>query len=110
MAKAKSKKKDAAQQIMGVASIAMPGPAREIVTSRWGARLSLVVVAVLVASGILSLQWVDGKPRVKVDRERAAEVEHNLEQRVETRLGHADEKHDVKDWVSDRWNHRKKQQ
>ena len=107
---AKSKKKTTSQQIMGIAAIAMPAPIRDIVVSRWGARLSLVLAAAMIASGILTLQWKDGKPHVQVNRERAAEVEHNLEHRVEHRLGQAEEKPDAKEWLNDRWNHLKKQQ
>jgi hypothetical protein len=106
---AKSKKKTTAQQIMGIAAIAMPAPIRDIVVSRWGARLSLVLAAAMIASGILTLQWTDGKPHVQVNRERAVEVQHNLEHRVEHRLGQAEEKPDAKEWLNDHWNHLKKQ-
>ena len=106
---AKAKKKTPAQQVMGVAAMAMPSPVRDIVGSRWGARFSLMVAGVLLASGILTLQWTDGRPHVEVDRDRAAEVEHNLEHRLENRLGKAEEKPGAKAWVSDRWNRLTKQ-
>lgn len=90
---ARSRKKTAAQHVMGIASMAMPAPMRDIVTSRWGARLSLVVVAGLVSSGVLSVDWTDGKPHVQVNKERAREVENNLEQRFAGRIDQFDNKH-----------------
>lgn len=80
---AKSRKKTTAQQVMGVAAMAMPAPVRDAVTSRWGARLSLLIGAALVASGVVTLQWTDGKPKVQIDRERAREIEQRVEHRVE---------------------------
>ena len=90
---ARSRKKTAAQHVMGVASMAMPAPLRDIVTTRWGARLSLVVVAAMVSSGVLSVDWTDGKPHVQVNKERAREVENNLEQRLAGRVDQFDDKH-----------------
>ena len=89
----RSRKKTAAQHVMGVASMAMPAPLRDIVTTRWGARLSLVVVAAMVSSGVLSVDWTDGKPHVQVNKERAREVENNLEQRLAGRVDQFDDKH-----------------
>ena len=90
---ARSRKKTAAQHVMGVASMAMPAPLRDIVTTRWGARLSLLVVAAMVSSGVLSVDWTDGKPHVQVNKERAREVENNLEQRLAGRVDQFDDKH-----------------
>ena len=90
---ARSRKKTAAQHVMGVASMAMPAPLRDIVTTRWGARLSLVAVAAMVSSGVLSVDWTDGKPHVQVNKERAREVENNLEQRLAGRVDQFDDKH-----------------
>ena len=90
---ARSRKKTAAQHVMGVASMAMPAPLRDIVTTRWGARLSLVAVAAMVSSGALSVDWTDGKPHVQVNKERAREVENNLEQRLAGRVDQFDDKH-----------------
>lgn len=105
MAKSKKKSKTAAQQVMGVASTTMPSPVRGIVTSRWGAPVFLVVAAALIASGIVTLQWSNGRPHVKVDRERATEVEHKLEERVEQFEGnHAD-----KGRITERFKFGKKQ-
>ncbi len=82
---AKSRKKTTAQQVMGVAAMAMPAPVRDAVTSRWGARLSLLIGAALVASGVVTLQWSDGKPKVQINRERALEIEHRVQQFEEQR-------------------------
>jgi hypothetical protein len=105
----KSKKKTIAQQIMGVAAIAMPAPVRDVVVSRWGARVSLALAGVLIASGVLTLQWTDGKPHVQVNRERAVEVEHKLKDLAETRAEKFQQEHSAKESMTDRWNLHKKQ-
>ena len=90
---ARSRKKTTAQHVMGVAAMAMPTPLRDIVTTRWGARLSLLVAAALAGSGVLSVDWTDGKPHVQVNKDRAREVENTLEQRIAGGVDQFDDKH-----------------
>jgi hypothetical protein len=104
---ARSKKKTPAQQVMSVAAIALPAPVRDAVVSRWGARISLIVAAALLASGILTVQWTDGKPHVEVNRERAQQAEHLLEERAEQRLHEFQHQHEDQGGLADRWGFRK---
>lgn len=104
MARARKNAKTPAQHVMGAASMTLPAPLRAIVTTRWGARLSLIVAAALIGSGVISLQWTDGKPHVQIDRQRAAEVEQKFEQRVE-RFEAEHGKNDRKnDRMTNNWN------
>lgn len=96
MAKPRKKKQTVSQQIMGIAAMAMPAPLRDVVTSRWGARLSLLVAAALLATGIVSLQWTDGRPQVRFNRQRATEVKQSLEQ--------FEGQHRERERFTDRWD------
>jgi hypothetical protein len=80
---AKSRKKSLSQQAVGVATMGMPAPARKILSSRIGALLVVIVIPVLFATGIISVQWENGRPKVSFNRERAVEVEQKAAQRIE---------------------------
>jgi hypothetical protein len=82
MAKRKTKK-TAAQQVVGTAAMGLPSPVRNAVGSRWGAPLAILVAIALFASGVVTIDWTGGRPHLKVDRERAQEVRHELRDDVE---------------------------
>jgi hypothetical protein len=73
MARRKTKKL-VSQQIVGTAAAGLPEPCRQVLGSRWGARLALLLVAALFATGIATLDWSTGWPKLKINRERAQEV------------------------------------
>lgn len=77
MAKRKAKK-DAAQQLVGAAAMGLPAPIRTTLASRWGSRLAILVAIALFASGVATIDWTGGRPHLKIDRERAQEVRHEL--------------------------------
>jgi hypothetical protein len=80
MARTKSRKKTLSQQVVGLAAVGLPGPARDVVASRWGSRLVILLVPVLLASGVLSIYWVNGVPQVSVNKERAAQMGREVQQ------------------------------
>ena len=84
---ARSKQKTLGQQVLGVAAVGMPEPVKKVVASRWGARLCLILFAVLLAAGIVTVQWKDGRPQIKVDQDRAQEVKQNLVRTAESAEG-----------------------
>jgi hypothetical protein len=57
-----------------------PAPVRKVASTRWGSKLVLIGLAALLAKGILSIRWVDGKPQFSFDRQKAAEVKQELTQ------------------------------
>ena len=86
MAKSK-KKKSVAQHAVGMAAIGLPQPVRNVVATRWGARLAIVVALALMATGVATLDWSDGWPKLKIDRQRAQEVRLKVRERVEAVAG-----------------------
>lgn len=82
MAPRKSKKL-VSQQIVGTAASGLPQPIRTVVSSRWGARLAILVVAALFATGIATLDWSEGWPKLKINRERAQEVREEVRHEAE---------------------------
>ena len=80
---AKSRKKTLSQKVVGAATIGMPAPAKKVLASRIGALLIIVAIPVLIGSGIVSVKWENGRPKVSINRERAAAVKQEAAQRIE---------------------------
>jgi hypothetical protein len=77
------KKKTIAQQALGLASPVMPAPVAKVVGTRWGARLFLLMLPFLFATGILTISWNNGIPTVNFDRARAWFVGQQVGRQVE---------------------------
>lgn len=79
---ARSRKKSVSQNLVGLATTGMPEPARKMLGNRLIAKLLILVLPVLFATGILSLQWVNGRPSVQFHRDRAEQVEKRAAERL----------------------------
>ena len=77
------KKQSIAQRAVGLAAPVMPGPVATVVKTRWGARLFILLLPFLFATGILTISWNNGIPTLNFDRARAWLVGQQVGQRVE---------------------------
>lgn len=84
---ARSRKKTLEQRVVGVATLGMPASVQKVARTKWGARIFLLTGAALFSAGILNVQWTDGRPQLKVDRERAKEVKENIVSEIESAEG-----------------------
>lgn len=80
---ARSRKKSISQNLVNVATTGMPQPARKLLGNRWIAKITIFALPVLFATGILSLQWVNGRPSVQFHRDKAKQVEQKAVQRID---------------------------
>jgi deoxyribonuclease-1-like protein len=94
MAGFRRKRKSTAQLAVSLFAFALPFPIRRVITSRLGAPIALLVVTALISSGIFTLQWSSGRPRLEVDRERTAEIKHRVSSRVQSVRNVMGESHD----------------
>jgi len=79
MAKRKSKSKTSmSQQIVGMATMGMPAPVQKVASSKWGSKILLLLVPVLIASGIITISFTGGMPTINVNHDRAAAVGRDL--------------------------------
>ena len=53
--KKKSSKTSYSQQIAGLATIGMPAPVQQVAKSKWGSKLLLLLVPILIASGVITI-------------------------------------------------------
>jgi hypothetical protein len=76
--KSKKSKTSMSQQIAGIATMGMPAPVQKVASSKWGSKILLLLVPILVASGIITISFSGGMPTVNVNHERAAAVGRDL--------------------------------
>ncbi len=80
---ARSRKKTTAQRALKAATAGLPGPVGQLLNSRFGAPLVLLLLAAgLLATGIVTVQWSDGRPSVSIDRQRAAELKETATKKI----------------------------
>ncbi len=75
MARRSKRKPTLSQCLVGVATAGMPPPVRSILGSRLGSLLLMIALPILVITGVVSIQWNSGVPKVSIDRQRAKEIE-----------------------------------
>ena len=65
-----------AQKVVGLATstLPLPAPVQKVAKSRWGARILLFVVPLLIASGVITISWTGGLPSITVNQDRARVV------------------------------------
>lgn len=68
------RKKTVAQRAVGLAAPVMPAPVAKVVGTRWGARVFLLLLPFLLATGIITISWTSGLPMVSFDWARALVV------------------------------------
>jgi|GEM_PF-6192792 len=76
-------KSTVAQQVVGTAAMGMPAPVKGIIATRWGARITLVVIGLALATGILSVQWSGNIPHLQFNKKRAQEVGKEVRHEVD---------------------------
>ncbi len=86
---ARRARKSAAQQVVGLATdvLPVPSPLKRALASKYGAPIVLAIAGAALATGVVSLQWTDGKPNVVIDKERAKQVEEKVVDRIRKRTG-----------------------
>ncbi len=80
MASKKKSKKSLSQQVMGVATMGMPAPVQKVAASKWGSKLLILIVPVLIASGVITISFTGGLPSIQVNEQRAMQVGEELRQ------------------------------
>jgi len=80
MARRRSSKETYAQKVVGLATVGLPSPVQTVAKSRWGSRILLLLIPVLVATGVISISWSGGLPSITVNKDRAAVVGQEVRQ------------------------------
>lgn len=81
--RSKSSSKSLSQFVVGTAAMGLPAPVRDVASTRWGSRLVLIGGALALASGVLTISWDGSIPHLKVNRDRAQEVQKEITAEVQ---------------------------
>jgi hypothetical protein len=88
---AKSTKKTLSQKVVNTATIGMPKPAKKFLGSRIVALLIVVSTPVLIGTGMITVKWENGRPRISINRERTTEIREEAKEQIEEyRESHGD--------------------
>jgi hypothetical protein len=72
------RKKTTKDRLIEAALYAAPAPVRTIASNPTGFRFLLIGGAILMATGILTLDWREGMPQFKFHRDKASQVKQDL--------------------------------
>ncbi|MGI9177798.1 MAG: hypothetical protein ACR2IT_08075 [Pirellulales bacterium] len=75
----RKKKTSYTQQLAGVATMGLPAPVQKVATSKWGSKILLLLIPLLIASGVITITFSGGMPTINVNKDRAAAVGRDLE-------------------------------
>ena len=67
----------ASQRIVRVATVGMPSPVRAVLGTRIISTVLVLLAPLMLATGILTLEWDGFRPRFAWDKDRAREVGEN---------------------------------
>lgn len=79
----KKPKKSTIQKAAALATMGMPAPIQRLAMSKLGSFLLIVGGAALLATGVITVSWTNGKPTVTVNKDRAQELERTVEGRAQ---------------------------
>lgn len=79
----RSKKKAVSQRVVDVATTGLPSPIRKFLGGRLVALLIVVAFPVLYATGVISIDWENGRPRLSINQERAEQVKDQAAERLD---------------------------
>ena len=80
---AHSKKKTVSQNVVNAATTGMPQPVKKVLGGRIVASLIELCIPVLYASGIVSVKWEDGRPRISINQQRATQVKQEAVEQIQ---------------------------
>lgn len=75
MARRRRKKQTLSQQVVGPFTLFLPAPIRDLASGRLASLMIVVGVPVLIAVGVLNINWENGLPKFSINQEKAHQLE-----------------------------------
>jgi len=69
---ARAKKKSVSQTVVGVATSGMPAPVQKLLGNRVIALLIVLSIPVMWATGLVTVEWENGQPKLTINQQKAA--------------------------------------
>jgi hypothetical protein len=83
MTRSKKSKKTIAQKLVNVGTTGMAAPAKNFLGNRLVAGLIVLIVPILFVTGIVNVEFENGRPHVSFNKQRAKEVKHNVAEKIQ---------------------------
>jgi hypothetical protein len=83
VAKARTKKTTVSQKLVGVGTIGMPKPVRNVLRTRIVASLIVLVVPILWATGLVSVSWNHGIPKLSINQQKTSQIKQDASDRFQ---------------------------
>lgn len=71
---ARRRKKSLTNRVFSEATRALPGPVQVAFATPFRAMITLIVIGALMSYGVIHIQFQDGRPKLTVDQQKAAEL------------------------------------
>jgi len=92
MARRRKRKPTLPQQLVSPFTLLLPEPARNLVSGPKASLIIVVGVPLLIAAGVLNINWENGLPKFTINQEKAHQLEERAVekfQQIETQHGGA---------------------
>lgn len=76
-------KKSLSQKAVSVGTIGMPKPVRKFLTGRIVAALIVLLIPVSLATGVVSVTWKSGLPKLSINYQKAGEIKEHASQQIQ---------------------------
>ena len=84
---AQSNKKSLSQKAVSVGTMGMPKPVRKFLSGRIIASLIVLAIPVLFATGLVSVTWKNGFPKLSINQQKAGAIKEQASQKIQELRG-----------------------
>ena len=71
MGRYRRKRKSSTQRIASLVALGLPAPVQRVADTKLGSLLMLIFIPAMIISGVLTVDWENGHPKINIDRIKA---------------------------------------
>lgn len=71
MGRYRRKRKSSTQRIASLVALGLPAPVQRVADTKLGSLLMLIFIPAMIISGVLTVDWENGHPKINIDRMKA---------------------------------------
>ena len=79
MARSRRRKTTSTQRIAGLVALGLPAPMQRVADTRLGSLMMLIFIPAMIISGVLTVDWNNGRPTLNLDRNKAQQIKQKAE-------------------------------
>lgn len=74
MGRYRRKRKSSTQRIASLVALGLPAPVQRVADTKLGSLLMLIFIPAMIISGVLTVDWENGHPKINIDRLKAKAI------------------------------------